>query len=511
MGEKPADGFAPDFVRQEVQALWPAYATVQDCLDGEIAIKAKGTTYLPSPVGTGDKTADDARYESYKTRAVFYSVAQRTLKGLVGQVMQRDPVIEVPDPLKFLLDDIDGTGISAEQLAQFAVAHVLGFGRGGFLTDYPNTSGPITVAQQKAGYIKPTISFRSAQEIINWRTDLVGGKWVLRMLVLRDFRVVSTAEFATRQVPCHRVFTVDEATGIVSQEVFISYESTGKYELRGGDGAPLSEIPFAFIGQTNNSDKVEYPDFYSMCSLNVAHYRNSADYEESVFLVGQPTVWLSGLTQQWVTEVLKGQVMFGSRAALPLPVGGAAGILQVQPNVMAFEAMQHKERQMVALGAKLVEQKAVQRTAFEAGTENASEASTLATIAKNVGDAMEIALRWAAVFQNVKIPEDTTEGQEAIKFELNTDFELANMSANDRAQTIKEWQSGATTFGEMRAVLRKGGIATLDDKTAAQEIADELKAQGLTAMGDPIPEPDPTAFDGGKAPPENVSAKGTLT
>jgi hypothetical protein len=59
------------------------------------------------------------------------------------------------------------------------------------------------------------------------------------------------------------------------------------------------------------------------------------------------------------------------------PEGGERRLAPSDENTMPKEAMEAKERQMVALGAKLVEQKQVQRTAMEAGMEEASTSSLL--------------------------------------------------------------------------------------------------------------------------------------
>jgi hypothetical protein len=142
-----------------------------------------------------------------------------------------------------------------------------------------------------------------------------------------------------------------------------------------------------FIGSENNDANPDNPNMYDLASLNIAHYRNSADYEEACYIVGQPTPVLTGLTEQWYKDILGGCVNFGSRGGIPLPVGASADLLQASENTMIKEAMEIKERQMVALGAKLVEQKQVQRTAFETKVEATSEGSILSSSAKNVSNA----------------------------------------------------------------------------------------------------------------------------
>ena len=197
-------------------------------------------------------------------------------------------------------------------------------------------------------------------------------------------------------------------------------------------------------------------------SLNLAHYRNSADYEESVYLCGQPTPCYSGLTEDWVKKIWNGSApMFGSRAAITLPTGAKGELLQASPNTLVKEAMSAKEQQMISLGAKLVEPKAgPQKTAYEASVDEASENSVLTGAAKNVNAAFENALRICVQFQG---------GGEPV-FKLNTDFELAVLGTEERRQVISEWTQGAITWGEMRAQMRRAGIATEDDAAAKTAI-----------------------------------------
>jgi hypothetical protein len=131
---------------------------------------------------------------------------------------------------------------------------------------------------------------------------------------------------------------------------------------------------------------------------------------------------------------------------------------------------------MVALGAKLVEQKQVQRTATEASLDATNEISELANTANNVSAAYVRALEWCAQFAGA----DSSD----IVFSLNTDFDIGLATPEDRAQTIKEWQTGAITFGEMRAVLRNSGIATEDDEAAKDRIAEDISFSKNTNNGD---------------------------
>jgi hypothetical protein len=465
-----------EFQRAEYIALLPRWELIRDCIAGEAQIKNKGDMYLPRPNPTDVSAENEARYEQYKQRAVFYNVTGRTLQGLNGLVFKQDPKLDVPELMELLMKDIDGAGVTLDQQAGRAVSNVLAYGRCGLLVDYPITSAPATKKDLADAKIRPTISFVEAWDVINWRTTVVGGKQVLSLVVISERYVTDDDGFEMELDDQWRVLRLDEQGLYVQEEWIRDPDNKDEYILKpidGGvaqfmptnaNGARLNYIPFTFIGAVNNDPQPDLPPMFDLASINVAHYRNSADYEEACYFGGQPTPVLAGLTEDWVKTVLKGQVRLGSRAAIPLPVGGTAELLQAEANGMPFEAMEHKEKQMVAIGAKLVSPENTQRTATEARMDNASECSVLFKTSENVSSAYVLALRWMLNFLNSGFQDAE------LVYELNKDFELVALDAQSIAQVIAAYQGQAITFGEMRKKLRDSNIATIKDDEEAREI-----------------------------------------
>ena len=444
------------------------WCTVYDCVMGQRAVKDAKEKYLPKPVRSDDPKQDEDRYGPYVQRAVFHNVTGRTLRGLVGQVFSEEPEVQVPRSLQPTVDNITGSGISLQQQARKALSFNLSFGRGGLLADFPTTEGdtPVTKQQLNEGEVRPTISLYSPQSIINWDTKEVGATTILCLVVLKErvSRRKAGDLFEEETITQYRVLRLNEE-GQYEQWIVEHDDKnkvTGPLSVQDGTGEPMTRIPFTFIGSENNDSTIDPAPILDIANLNIAHYRNSADFEESVFVSGQPTVWVSGLTEQWNENVLKGKVNLGALGGLPLPRDAQAGLLQAQPNTLVSAAMEHKERQMVALGAKLVEESSRTMTATEARQNEAAETSVLKSAANNVSAAYQQALEWAGGF----IKETGT-----IVFKLNNDFEVSRMSPEDRKQTIAEWQSEAISFTELRNRFRKGGVATLEDEDALDEIA----------------------------------------
>lgn len=456
------------YVRLEVTAMTPKWSLVEDCLNGQDRIKSKGDIYLPRPNPDDVTDQNKKRYESYLLRAVFYNVARRTLDGLVGQVFSRDPIVTIPESMAAVKLNVDGNGVSLDQQAKKGLSMVISYGRFGLLVDYPKTSVPISLADQKAGLIRPTLIQYPPKAIINWRTKQIGAENVYILVVLSEVGLVNDDGFEMTTESQYRVLK------LIGEEVTMTTwrwsEADKQFEIKEGPyvisdaaGQPLNRIPFFICGSVDNDPNPDQPPLYDLTNLNVAHYRNSADYEESCYVVGQPTFYFAGLTENWVKNVFKGQpIQIGSRAAIPLPVGGTAGILQVAPNSMPKEAMDQKESQMLALGAKLIEPGGGTNTFGQAQLEESTESSMLATAAKNVSAIYTAALKIAArMFGEAKTEVD---------YSLNTDFPASRLTPNERTQLVLEWQAGAITETEMRAGMRKAGVATLDHEEYKAEL-----------------------------------------
>lgn len=444
------------YKRSEVVRFMPVWTTIRKVLEGAAAMKEAGDTYLPMP-NPNDKDG----YKSYLERAIFYEATGRTLEGLVGQVFYRDPELELTSLLEPLELNVDGGELTLIQQSKESVSTVLALGHAGLLTDYPNTEGGTTRAEQESGAIRPTIVLYQPERILNWRWTVEGSRRYMSMLVLEEFYDEDDDGFEVLREVQHRVFKIEE--GILRVQVYRNLEVVEDYYPTKGDGTAWDRIPFAPMGSINNDPIPDKPPMEGLAQLNVGHYRNSADYEDSCHMVGQPTPWGSGLTEDWVKEVWDGEIKLGSRAFVPLPSGGSCGLIQASPNTMPKEAMDQKEKQMVSLGAKLVENKQVQRTATEVTSESVVENSILSSVAQNVTDAYLKALGFASEYANA--PDDNV-------FSLSTNFEISTMTAQERAQLLAEWQGGGITWGEYRWNMDKSGI-TYEDKDTAKETIEQ--------------------------------------
>lgn len=469
-----------NFIRSEILKMRPQWELIRDCLEGELVVKKAGTKYLPYPSTVPDleDCRNNKRYSAYKDRAVFLNVTRRTVYELLAQVFIKNPYLELDTNnkvMKFLVDNASGNGVSLNQCAKQSLKYAIAFAYCGLLVDFPSVKSEISKQDYNNGIYRPTITPYSPFTIRNFKVEDVGAEERLTLVVLEEnYYLTDTDGFEVKSKSMLRVLKL--TNGVYTQTIY-----KDKSELDGKpdyikqetitptdvNGNTLDYIPFYFIGMENNNPYPDNPIMYDLASLNIAHYRNSADYENTMFIAGQATLFVSGLggNESMPKGGTKPVIKLGSENAISLKNGGTAGLLQAKADSGLAESMEKKEKQMSAFGAKFLDSDNVAKTAYQVKVENPSQGSILANCADNVSQAYTKALKTAHRLCGI----DETK----VQFELNTDFEYNRVGSDEQNFFINAWQTGAISFTEMRTCLRRGGTASLDDNVAKAEIDKE--------------------------------------
>lgn len=454
--------------KQYTEAL-PSWQKVADVCAGEVAVKGKGDDYLPRPNPTDDSERNRERYKQLVERAQFYGATGFTLNGLLGEVFRLDPSLEVPTLIDYIKDNADGAGVGLFQQAQKTVSEVMQKGRMFIFVDYPKTEQPTTRAQQKSGQIRAKIIARPAEKVINWKAETIGGETKLSMVVIEESKEETTEDgFGSEEQKIYRVLRL--INGVYTVEIHEQDKKTAKWVISEshipGDskGNAWAEIPGLFVGSKNNDPEIDPIPLYDLAAVNIGHYRNSADYEESAHMLGQPQPWISGLSKSWADEYYSEGVYIGMRAPFLLPVGGAFGIEQVQPNTLAKEAMDQKEKQMIALGARLVQKGEAAKTVFQTMSENGAQHSVLSVVVGNVSEAYTKALGWVAQFEGAT-------GEP--RLELNNQFLVDDLDGQTLTALMGLWQGGILPKSDLIKKLKRAGF--IDPTKSDEEIDEETE------------------------------------
>jgi len=459
---------------------------VRDAVAGSDAIKAArrsdssndlagihniaGSRYLPPPNPSDNSTENKERFDAYKTRASFVNFTGHTKDGFVGMICRKPSIIELDQSIQHIVDNSDGAGLSFQGLIQSIISNVLDVGRHGLLADFPMSEGG---TQAQTGDLKAFVKEYPAESIVNWRTEIINGKPVSTMIVLaEETEKIAVDGFSSECVTFHRVLFLDE--GIYKQNL---YDEDGElifFSDEDGepnpdiiplmsDGSPWREIPFIFVGSEDNSPSPDKAPLYDLAEVNIAHYRNSADFEESSFMVGQPTPVFTGLTQGWVNDVLKSGVQLGSRTGVLLPDGANALLLQASANQMPSAGMEMKETQMVKIGAKIIVDAGGVETAEAAKIRFAGQNSKLGRIVSNTEDALLIVSEWLTLFMG---------GSGESEIDINREFYDASVNPQLLVAQMQLLDRGVIAKSDMRTSMRKSGQIAHDrmDEDIDQEV-----------------------------------------
>lgn len=464
-----------DYTHPDYDALAPKWRKVRDAVAGEDTVKAAAEAYLPRPNKFDTSTEASERYRSYLQRAVYYNAVGRTLQGLVGIAFANWPQVETTEA--YLLSDADGSGVGLIGQAQWMLSEVLQTGRGGLLVDATSVdpaqrSRPRTVGAAMADGFRTFVVPYRAEDILTWE---VSGTTLVR-LVLRETAPDYSGGTVTYVAQLREL--VLGADGKCTVKIWRRFTKEGTFKLASTVETGFSGIPFVFVGAVNNDPHPDQPPLLDLANLNLAHYRNSADYEESAFLLGQPMFAVSGVDEEWVNARRAGGMYVGARAMLPLPQGGDAKILQVAPNTLAKEAMDNKERQMQALGARLMAQGEAVKTATQSAAETKAAYSALSLACDNVSQAYTRALQYAVRWMR------SSAVNVAASFAIDTRFNDLTLDANAIQQVVAAWQAGLVPQSDAWTVLRRLGV--IDQAKTDSQLAGEIEGQGAPLRLDEV-------------------------
>lgn len=473
---------------------------IRDTLEGEERIKERGTLYLPKP---GGMKAHD--YKAYVDRGAFYGVTDRTLRGLTGLVFRVKPAIELPTQIESLSAAATNEGFTMGQALREATREVLSLGRYGILVDMPPVPSINNV---------PYLATYVAEQIFRWEETTVNGIRRLTRVLVKEESETADSETTTviRELALEggiyvqRIFqeVESERHAKTAQAVFHEEEFdfiSGSFEQVGGDiiprrnGLPMDRIPFWFVNVFDMRPRADKPPMLDLANVNLAHWRNSADKEQSLFLTSQPTPYLFGVPKSDVPRSIgSGNIWSSERSDVQ------AGFLEFTgPGIESIrQAMLDKEDQMAALGARLIRDAASQSnvTAETTRLQARSETSILTAGVHTVEEAFMAASRFAAEWSGAS--------PDQVDLTLNKDFVETRLDPQEITALVAAWQAGAYSRATLHEQLQRGEIVapdrTVEDEVALiEEEGDDLRPPPIAVPGATVPRPE----SGGNGPPDD--------
>lgn len=456
----------------------PDWQQMRDVYEGERTVKSKGVLYLPLTAGmiedgaqVSSESEGGVAYRAYKLRARFPDFTREAVQALLGAMLHKPAVIELPPALEPMREQATTRGESLEVLLSRIYEQQLVTGRVGLLGDVFDTG-------EKTG--QPYIALYFAEKIINWdegtRDGLEAEK--LNLVILDETEPERIAGFEWRDVQKFRVCTLgkadeNEAAGTYRVGVFrddgrggftFNEESMVDPAVRGRKAA---EIPFVFVNTRDVVADPDNPPLLGLANLCLSIYRGDADYRQALFMQGQDTlVVIGGLLNETNPDK---PARVGAGARLDVQLGGDAKYIGVDSQGLTEmrEALTNDHKAAGELSGRLIE---TTSRAAESGdalqVRVAAKTVTLKQIATTGAFALQTMLRKLATW----IGADPG----AVKVTPNTEFVTDKLTAQELVQLMSGKSLGAPiSLKTVHDNMQRRGMTQLNFEEELAQIEDE--------------------------------------
>jgi len=407
------------------------WTRVRDSFLGSDKVKSQGEVYLPKL-----SSQDKDQYASYVMRAMYVNAIKNTVQGLVGAVMRIAPVINAPDRILELSQDITGTGVSLNDFISNMLSEQLLMGRQGILIDRTEDRAYLS------GY--------TTEQITNWMDDTVILKETYVAHDLNDYYSM------TYEVQYRELMIDEDGKYLVRIWREVQGWSVWNEIYPTKVGQSLDKIPFVALSGNELNLNPTQPPLMSLVDTNLSMYRTSADLEHGRHFTALPTPYVTGIDGD-------SELKIGSGSAWILPDSSSkAGYLEFTgQGLQALEkAVDEKRNIMAGLGASLLQtQKSGVESAEAVRLRQNSEASVLVgavlSVQEGIAKALSIMAEWEGVSGDIEVS-------------LNTDFSDSKISAENLTALMGAWQSGAISHETFLHNMKKGEVIP-DDVSVEDE------------------------------------------
>lgn len=446
----------------DLAAMTSDYAELRDVRDGSTTVKAAGEKYLPMPSGFRAQ-ADNSLYNAYITRAQFPDIFSPAIQGMVGIIHNRDFQIEGLDgAMEGLVESASPDGMPLEILSRRITEEVMTVGRVALLVD----------ANEDGDSELPYIALYRAEDLINWSEE-------------RDFFVLRESfrerdGFYWTDKTRYRVLTINEDEAYQQQLFFegVAPKEGVKTDTKGeaaetsteqteepvvptarGGGA-MEEIPLVVVGSRDLSLEPDEIPLIGVARSALAIYRLDADYRHQLFMSGQETLFITGLTPDDAPSYVGAGVVVCLPAEAFAEYVGPAGT-----GIAAHKTAIDDERNVAAAaGAQLLDSTQKSAESGDALRIRArASTATLISVALTSAAGLEAALRHAAKFV----------GADADKIVVtpNLDFVDSKLTPEEIKAQMELWMNKVISYETFYDNLQRGEIASQERNAEEEQLA----------------------------------------
>lgn len=446
-----------DQVDDNILAFHETWERNRHVIEGARSVVPNASKYLPA---MSNQNPED--YRAYVKRVPFYPGAARTAEGLKGLMFRRPATITAPENITDILDTITAQGFTIDDLAEEVAIELLATNFCALVVDYPAAPAGMSLKDSIDKGFRPFVALYKAESILGIETAVINNRQrVTRVRLLED------GKDKVRELRLDNgVYSI-----IIHRNIGGEWRADAPIVPRRG-GKTLDEIPFTLVSTKRGFAPSKAP-LDDVCDLNIQHYLASANLATCHYFSSAPIYITAGADMT-------------DKEGNPLQYSMAPGshwlfekdtvkneILEYTGATLSAlrDAVKDVKDQMADVGSRiLANDKAAAEAAETLAIRHASENATLASIARVISRKVTDACAWVAYWMGL--------AEDAISYELNTDYTAQAMSSQDITVRLSMLQSQAISSDTFIAMMVEGDIlpenfdAELDRQKIAQALAD---------------------------------------
>ena len=454
---------------------------LRDCVEGMTKIKGSGPLYLPVPTamiaqnelaaGQPDDSGNyneyynsraylearapwqwygNAPYSAYLQRARFPNIVAATLRGLVGIATKREPEVELPSQMEYLVDDASKDGMGLFDFYEKCLFEVLAMGRYSIVVDVCEDGALRFITY-------------NTESFINWKDDHKG-----TYLAVFNEHGYSGEGFSQDETELHRSLEINEE-GVYVSCTYVDGRKVDEVEPS-IFGQTLDNVPIVTIGTNKLCNEILTSPVLGISDIAISIYQKEADMANAEFITCSPMLVLTGVDAEDAPSII------GSGVSYAIP-SDTAKVFYVEPQSNCLSHLKERiidlQQEAMMQGANLLgaTKKSAESTETSRLRQEAA-GSTLVSVVKTVGQGVEKALKIAAEWMGAD--------PDKVAFSPNLDFSEMRLTAQEQTALLQSWMNGGISHGVYLHNLKEAGI--IPEQMEIEEVMGEIETAAPNMM-----------------------------
>ena len=410
--------------------------------------------------------ASAKRLKEYWNRGRFFNATGRTVESFHGMIWSNPSESELSPKMEVIAEDVNGSGLSLDKLAQKITYQLILNGRYGVLSDMPSTDTSLTMAQQESGAFSPKMISYDACNVK--MIAVVNGQMV--DIRLTEHHTVKSGDYGYECKEYIRQLVLKD--GVYENLLYNDKDELIEMSIPRANGKPLNFIPFVIYGSDSNTPEYSKPPMFDIAHINLGHFRLDCDNRDNLYYHGQGmTNVFTDMDKQQFDSMNPAGLDTGARGVNMLQSGDKVELLQLEATGAIPSEMLRDEDRMIKAGAQIVNPSNSTMTLGQKKIETGSSLSTLARISHNTSEGLNLNLEYCAMFAG-----DTQEST----YKVNSKFITDDMTPEMLNAQMAMVQGGVLPSETLNESARRAGLTKLDD----EQIKQKLLEDGESLTGD---------------------------